>query len=141
MVSGAASGMCELTNQSRLGTQEGVLKETGAFQTEYSTAALDSLKKRMSFLSIQACKSILVVTQNKIRNVKKSKMCLNKVLNISLSVTSWGIKCSLTFELDLQHLIGILDDVTIRSESVTGTMHTDLQAKIGLWGGNKSRGM
>lgn len=46
-----------------------------------------------------------------------------------------SIKCSLTFELDLQHLIGILDDVTVWPESVAGTMHADLQAKICLWGG------
>lgn len=43
-----------------------------------------------------------------------------------------GIKCSLTFELDLQHFVGILNDVTIRPESVAGAMDADLQAKIGL---------
>lgn len=30
--------------------------------------------------------------------------------------------------------MGILNNVTIRPESVAGTMHADLQAKIGFWG-------
>ena len=55
MVIGAGSGMCELTNQSRLDIQKGRgLKETGAFQTdgEQSAATLDRMRKLMCFLSI-----------------------------------------------------------------------------------------
>ena len=51
-VSGAGSGVSELTNQRRLGILEGGLKETAAktFHTEgeYSSAALDS--RRVFFL-------------------------------------------------------------------------------------------
>lgn len=43
---------------------------------------------------------------------------------------------SLTFELDLQHCIGVLGDVTIGPESVTGAMHADLQSKVVLCGEN-----
>lgn len=39
---------------------------------------------------------------------------------------------SLTFELDLQHRIGVLRDVTIGPESVAGAMHADLQSKVVL---------
>lgn len=53
----------------------------------------------------------------------------------------YGNKRSLTFEPDLKHFIGILDDVTVRPESVARTMHADLQAKVGLWWRNKSSGM
>ena len=59
------------------------LKETGAkteteFQTEgeYSSAALDSVRKSMCFLSTKACKPILVLTQNKIINLKISIISL-----------------------------------------------------------------
>ena len=67
-MSGAGSGMCELTNQS---IQDGGLKETGArigvFQSEggHSDAELDSLRKLLCFLRIKACKPILLVTQIK----------------------------------------------------------------------------
>ena len=65
-VSGARSGMSDLTNQNRLGG----LKGTGAktvFQTD-NTAALNNMRELMCFLSIKACKPILVVTKNKIMN-------------------------------------------------------------------------
>ena len=45
--------MCELTNQSRLGNQEGGLKETGAkIEGDYSTALPDSMGKVMCFISM-----------------------------------------------------------------------------------------
>ena len=51
--------VCELTNQSRLGNQEGGLKETGAkTEGDYSAAVLDNMgkvKKNMFFLSIKTC--------------------------------------------------------------------------------------
>lgn len=44
----AGSGMCKLTNHSRLGIWEGNLKETGAKpEGEYSAAALDSMRNVM----------------------------------------------------------------------------------------------
>lgn len=36
----------------------------------------------------------------------------------------------LTFEFHLQHLLLIVDDVTIRVEGVAGAVNTDLQAQI-----------
>lgn len=39
---------------------------------------------------------------------------------------------SLTFEFNLQYFIFVLDDVTVGIKGVTGTVHTDLQAKISL---------
>lgn len=35
-----------------------------------------------------------------------------------------------TFKFDLQHFVFVLDNVTVGIEGVTGTVHTDLQAKI-----------
>ena len=72
----AGSGMCEVTNQRRLGIQV----ETGAktaFQTEErcSAATTASTRKQMCFLSTQTCKPILVVTQDKIMNLKMSTLC------------------------------------------------------------------
>ena len=76
VVSGLESGMCELTNQSRLSVQEGGLKETGAkTEVEYRAEALDSIRKPMCFLSTKAYKPVLVVTQNEITNLKISVIC------------------------------------------------------------------
>ena len=41
-----------------------------------SAVALDSMKKLAHFWSIKAFKSILVVTQNEIMNLKISRICL-----------------------------------------------------------------
>lgn len=38
----------------------------------------------------------------------------------------------LTFEFDFQHLVDVLDDVTVWAEGVTGTVHADLQAEVSL---------
>lgn len=46
----------------------------------------------------------------------------------------------LTFELDLQHLVGVLNNVSIRPEGMAGAVHTDLQAKVGLWGETREGG-
>ena len=65
----AGSGVCVLTNQSRWGA----LKETGAKKAEFQKfAALESMRKLMSFLSIKACKAIPLVTKNLILNLKMS---------------------------------------------------------------------
>lgn len=44
-----------------------------------------------------------------------------------------------TFKLDLQHLVLVVDDVTVGVEGVAGTVHADLQAQVGScgwgWGG------
>ena len=59
--------MCTLTNQSRLAIQErGDLKETG---TKTQVAVPDSVR---TLLCTKACKHILVVTQNKMINLKIS---------------------------------------------------------------------
>ena len=77
VISGVGSDMCELTNQ-RLCIQEGGLKETReqkktkknrAFKTE-----MQRMEKLVRFLSIKVCKSILVVTWNKIMNLKMSRI-------------------------------------------------------------------
>lgn len=52
--------------------------------------------------------------------------------NLKLISHRRGIKRILTFELDLQHLIGVLDDVPVGPESVAGTMYADLHAEVGL---------
>ena len=46
------------------------------FQTEgeYRAAALDSMRKRLCFLSTEACNHIVVVTQNTIVNLKMRTM-------------------------------------------------------------------
>ena len=78
-VTAAGSGVCELTNRSRLGIQRGALEETTAktecFSQKGNTVPL-SMRKLMSFLSIKACKLILVATKNKITVLKMSAMCL-----------------------------------------------------------------
>ena len=65
-VSGAGSDMCELTNQIRLGIQEAGLKETGAISVFISGRGGAWCRNWCVFLSIEACKNILVVNQNKI---------------------------------------------------------------------------
>ena len=67
------SGVCELTNQSRLGickAGERALKETGA-KTE------DRVRNPMHFLRSKACKSIPVITQNTIMNLEMSIISLH----------------------------------------------------------------
>ena len=64
--------MCELTNNRRQGIEERVgLKETGA-KTEHlrrrGSCSMNSVRKHMGFLSIEACELILEVTQIKMRN-------------------------------------------------------------------------
>ena len=59
--------MCELTNQQSLGIWEGGFKGTERFGQMENT-----MMKLMCFLSIKACKLILLVKQNKIRNLKMS---------------------------------------------------------------------
>ena len=54
-VSGAGSGMCELTNRRRLGS----LKETGAkTEGQCEAAAPDSRRKLKCFLRIKECKPV-----------------------------------------------------------------------------------
>lgn len=38
--------------------------------------------------------------------------------------------CELTFKLHFQHLVLIVNDVTVGVESVTGAVHTNLQTQI-----------
>ncbi len=40
---------------------------------------------------------------------------------------------SLTFEFDLQHLIDVLNDVSVGAERVARAVNADLQAEVGLW--------
>ena len=60
IISGTGSGVCELTNQSRLDIEEEGLKGTGAktmFHTEYSAAAVGSVRKPICVLCIKVCKT------------------------------------------------------------------------------------
>ena len=72
--------MRELTNEIRLGIQDGELKKEElkqkAFQKEERAAALDSMRNPMCFSSTKACKPILVVTQNKTMNLKMATIRL-----------------------------------------------------------------
>lgn len=38
-----------------------------------------------------------------------------------------------TFKLHLQHLVLVVNDVTVWAEGVAGTVHTDFQTQIGSW--------
>lgn len=55
----------------------------------------------------------------------------------SLHVDFWTLEqhcfSSLTFESDLQHLIDVLNDVSVGTESVARAVNADLQAEVGLW--------
>lgn len=56
----------------------------------------------------------------------------NKIKWYGAQRSSWTEELRLTFELDLQHLVGVLNNVSIRPEGMAGAVHTDLQAKVGL---------
>lgn len=40
--------------------------------------------------------------------------------------------CLLTFELDLQHFVHIIDDVTVGVEGVAWAVYADLQTQVSL---------
>ena len=66
--------MCELTNLAiqEVGLKIQELRQSVSDWREYRGAAVDSMRKLTCFLNIKACKTILIVTQNKMMNRKMS---------------------------------------------------------------------
>lgn len=51
---------------------------------------------------------------------------------VTEQMNSIGWCSSLTFEFDLQHLIDMLNDVSVGAERVARAVNADLQAEVGL---------
>lgn len=70
-MSGAAAGVCVLTNQSRMGIPDAWALQRQELEQSISDSGHEKL---MCLMSIKTCKLILVVTLNRIMNIKISKI-------------------------------------------------------------------